>query len=167
MKASGQYRGVWAKLIGVEMEASGVANARFTSGVPAWILDDSSVSDLADGEKNSQRVQRWRPYAREIAAAWTVDFLKSGPVPAGRAPITAARPRASVVGEGWLTALNPEAALRWPCQRCCSTHRAARHQSSRRSFFSECHLCVAWRIHNHSRSFTIRQNPNCNRGSSQ
>jgi nucleoside phosphorylase len=78
----GQYRDVWAKLIGVEMEASGVANAAAQAACRPGFLMIRGVSDLADGDKNSQRVQRWRPYAREIAAAWTADFLKSGPVPA-------------------------------------------------------------------------------------
>ncbi|HEX3955209.1 MAG TPA: hypothetical protein VHZ03_01100 [Trebonia sp.] len=43
------------------------------------------ASDLADSEKDSERVQRWRSYACGTAAAYTVEFLKSGPVPSTRA----------------------------------------------------------------------------------
>ncbi len=77
-----QLREVWAKLIGVEMEASGVANAASQSAYQLGFFMIRGVSDLADGNKSSRYVKRWRPYACEIAAAYTVEFLKSGPVPA-------------------------------------------------------------------------------------
>jgi len=79
---TGQFREVWAKLIGVEMEAGGVANAvAQTARTPGFFMI-RGVSDLADGRKDSRRVKSWRPYACEIAAAYAIEFLKSGPVPA-------------------------------------------------------------------------------------
>jgi hypothetical protein len=39
------------------------------------------VSDLADSNKDSGYVKRWRPYACKIAAAWAIAFIRSGPVP--------------------------------------------------------------------------------------
>jgi len=76
-----QFREVWAKLIGVEMEAAGVANAASQASRQPGLLMIRGVSDLADRQKNTSWVKRWRPYACEIAAAWVVEFLKSGPVP--------------------------------------------------------------------------------------
>lgn len=76
-----QFSEVWAKLIGCEMEAGGVANAAFKSVHRPGFFMIRGVSDLADGKKDSRHVKRWRPYACEIAAAFTIDFLKSGPVP--------------------------------------------------------------------------------------
>lgn len=76
-----QLREVWMKLIGVEMEAGGVANAAAQSASQPGFFMIRGVSDLADVDKDSDAVKLWRPYAREIAAAWTVEFLKHGPVP--------------------------------------------------------------------------------------
>jgi formylglycine-generating enzyme required for sulfatase activity/nucleoside phosphorylase len=76
-----QFREVWTKLIGVEMEAGGVANAVAQAARMPGFFMIRGVSDLADGCKDSRRVKRWRPYACEIAAAYAIEFLKSGPVP--------------------------------------------------------------------------------------
>lgn len=76
-----EYRDVWTKMIGVEMEGGGVANAVWQSSGQIGMLMIRGVSDLADGKKNTQNTKRWRPYACEIAASWTIDFLRSGPVP--------------------------------------------------------------------------------------
>lgn len=76
-----QFNEVWTKLIGVEMEAGGVANAVSQSVRQPGFFMVRGVSDLADGNKDSQNVYRWRNYACEIAAAWTIDFLRSGPIP--------------------------------------------------------------------------------------
>ncbi len=78
-----QLREVWVKLIGVEMEAGGVANAVAQSAHRPGFFMIRGVSDLADADKDSDEVKRWRPYACEIAAAWTLEWLKSGPVTAG------------------------------------------------------------------------------------
>lgn len=76
-----QLQDVWKKLIGVEMEAGGVANAAWQSVRATGFFMIRGVSDLADGNKDSDEVRQWRSYACEIAAAWTIEFLKSGPVP--------------------------------------------------------------------------------------
>lgn len=81
-----QFREVWSKLIGVEMEAGGAANAASQSARQTGFFMIRGVSDLADGNKDSSSVKRWRPYAREIAAAWAIEFLKSGPVPVSVGP---------------------------------------------------------------------------------
>lgn len=81
-----QLRDVWVKLIGVEMEAGGVANAVAQSARNPGFFMIRGVSDLADADKDSDEVKRWRTYACEIAAAWTIDLLKSGPIPAGAPP---------------------------------------------------------------------------------
>jgi nucleoside phosphorylase/tetratricopeptide (TPR) repeat protein len=81
-----QLREVWAKLIGVEMEAGGVANAAAQSARRPGFFMIRGVSDLADADKDSAEVKAWRPYACEIAAAWTLHWLQGGPVPAGAAP---------------------------------------------------------------------------------
>lgn len=78
-----QLREVWIKLIGVEMEAGGVANAVAQSARRPGFFMVRGVSDLADADKDSDEVKPWRPYACEIAAAWTLEWLKSGPVTAG------------------------------------------------------------------------------------
>ena len=78
-----QLREVWIKLIGVEMEAGGVANAVAQSARRPGFFMIRGVSDLADADKDSDEVKPWRPYACEIAAAWTLEWLKSGPVTAG------------------------------------------------------------------------------------
>lgn len=77
-----QLREVWIKLIGVEMEAGGVVRAAFQSACRPGFFMVRGVSDLADGDKDSAEVKRWREYACEIAAAWTLDWLGNGPVPA-------------------------------------------------------------------------------------
>jgi formylglycine-generating enzyme required for sulfatase activity/nucleoside phosphorylase len=76
-----QYRQHWAALIGVEMEAAGVAAAAFQSAKPPGFFMVRGVSDFADDGKDSKTVQKWRPYACDIAAAYTVALLQSGPVP--------------------------------------------------------------------------------------
>jgi hypothetical protein len=39
------------------------------------------VSDLADAAKDSDVVDRWRAYACEVAAAYAIGLLRSGPIP--------------------------------------------------------------------------------------
>ncbi len=76
-----QYRQHWAALIGVEMEAAGVATAAFQSAKPPGFFMVRGVSDFADDGKDSKTVQKWRPYACDVAAAYAVALLQSGPVP--------------------------------------------------------------------------------------
>ncbi len=76
-----QYRQHWTALIGVEMEAAGVATAAFQSAKPPGFFMVRGVSDLADASKDSKTVQKWRAYACDVAAAYTIALLQSGPVP--------------------------------------------------------------------------------------
>ncbi len=71
----------WPKLIGVEMEAGGAASACFQAPQPPGFFMVRAVSDMADEKKSSKSVKRWRRYACEVAAAYAVAFLRSGPVP--------------------------------------------------------------------------------------
>ncbi len=76
------YRDIWTKLIGVEMEAGGVASAAFQApSKPAFFMI-RGVSDLADSAKNSAEVHIWRAYACDVAAAFTIALLENGAVPA-------------------------------------------------------------------------------------
>jgi nucleoside phosphorylase len=75
------YRDVWEKLIGVEMEAGGTASATFQAANSPGFFMVRGVSDLADGDKDSAAVDRWRAYACEVAAAYAVGLLRSGPLP--------------------------------------------------------------------------------------
>jgi formylglycine-generating enzyme required for sulfatase activity len=74
------YREIWEKLIGVEMEAGGVAAAAFHATQHVGFCMVRSVSDLADPNKGKSGVEEWRPYACDVAAAYAVGLLKSGPV---------------------------------------------------------------------------------------
>jgi len=77
-----RYRTHWPQLIGVEMEAAGVATTAFTAAPPVPFFMVRGVSDLADRAKDD----RWRLYACDVAAAFTVTLLNTGPIPTGRAP---------------------------------------------------------------------------------
>jgi nucleoside phosphorylase len=76
-----RYQHTWPKLIGVEMEAAGAATAAFQSVDKPGFFMVRSVSDLADEHKNTDGVQEWRSYACDAAATFTIEFLRSGPVP--------------------------------------------------------------------------------------
>jgi nucleoside phosphorylase len=75
------YRDVWEKLIGVEMEAGGTASAAFQAANHTGFFMVRGVSDLADAAKDSATVDQWRAYACEVAAAYAVGLLRSGPLP--------------------------------------------------------------------------------------
>lgn len=75
------YKGDWPKLIGVEMEAAGVAAAAWEAVGQPGVLMVRGVSDLADAKKGSARVKKWRPYACDVAAAFAIALLRDGPVP--------------------------------------------------------------------------------------
>jgi nucleoside phosphorylase/SAM-dependent methyltransferase len=74
-----EYRETWSKLVGVEMEAGGVAGASFEAAESPRFFMIRGVSDLADANESSADTKAWRPYACEVAAAYTVALLKSGP----------------------------------------------------------------------------------------
>ncbi len=76
-----RYRGAWPKLIGIEMEAGGAASAAFQSAHRPGFFMIRGVSDLANPDKDSATVGRWRAYACAVAAGYAVALLRSGPVP--------------------------------------------------------------------------------------
>lgn len=76
-----KYNSMWPKLVGVEMEAAGVATAAFQSSIKPGFFMVRGVSDLADENKNSRDVEKWRLYACSVAASFAIGLLKSGPVP--------------------------------------------------------------------------------------
>jgi nucleoside phosphorylase len=74
--AMDQLASIHAKFIGVEMESYGVALAAASSAHRPRCLTIRGVCDFADASKNDT----WHRYAAESAAAFTVGFLRCGPV---------------------------------------------------------------------------------------
>src|SRR6266481_5320566 len=62
------------------MEAGGAASACFQAKTAPGFLMVRCVSDLADEQKDSATDGKWRPYACEVAAAYAIGLLQSGPV---------------------------------------------------------------------------------------
>lgn len=79
-KVLSKYRKAWPAIIGVEMEAAGVATAAFQAAQSPGFFMVRGVSDLADENKNTAGVQNWREYACDAAASYAIALLKSGPV---------------------------------------------------------------------------------------
>jgi nucleoside phosphorylase len=79
-KILAHYREKWPALIGVEMEAAGVATASFQAAQQPGFFMVRGVSDLADEKKGLAFVKRWRSYACDVAASYAIALLKSGPV---------------------------------------------------------------------------------------
>lgn len=75
-----QYQEIWSKLVGVEMEAGGVAISALQADSRPRFFMVRGVSDLADDKKDSASVGRWRPYACDVAAAYTMALLKTAPL---------------------------------------------------------------------------------------
>jgi nucleoside phosphorylase len=94
-----RYRDVWPKLIGVEMEAAGVATAAFQSSDKPGFFMVRGVSDLADENKGSSDVKKWRLYACAAVASFAVALLKNGPVPLTERPIKTQRIELILEGE--------------------------------------------------------------------
>lgn len=80
------YRRDMPKLIGCEMEGGGVAAALLGDLHRPRFLMIRGVSDLADSEGNAATKRVWRAYARDVAAAYAIGLLRSGPVPAVTPP---------------------------------------------------------------------------------
>jgi nucleoside phosphorylase len=76
-----QFREVWSKLVGVEMEAGGVAHAALQSAKNPGFFMIRGVSDLADKDKDANTTREWRKYACGIAAAYATAFLRTVPIP--------------------------------------------------------------------------------------
>jgi nucleoside phosphorylase len=76
-----EYRNVWPALVGVEMEAAGVASACFAAATQPEFFMVRGVSDLADEAKNAPTTAPYRPYACHVAAAYVVELIRNRPVP--------------------------------------------------------------------------------------
>lgn len=76
-----EYRNVWPALIGVEMEAAGVASACFAAAAQPEFFMVRGVSDLADDAKNDPATVSYRPYACNVAAAYVIELIRNRPVP--------------------------------------------------------------------------------------
>lgn len=69
----------WPKLIGIEMEAGGVASGCFQAATRPGFFMVRGVSDLADENKQTEEVKAWRSYACDVAASYAIALLQSGP----------------------------------------------------------------------------------------
>lgn len=78
----------WAKLIGIEMEAGGVASGLASTADRPEFLMIKGVSDHGEGKET---VEQWRPYASDAAASFALALIPAGVGPAVR------RKRRSVV----------------------------------------------------------------------
>jgi len=76
-----EYRNVWPSLIGVEMEAAGVASACFAAGRQPEFFMVRGVSDLADEHKNAAETTSFRDYACDVAATYAIELLRTRPIP--------------------------------------------------------------------------------------
>ncbi|MDC0709151.1 hypothetical protein POL68_11815 [Stigmatella sp. ncwal1] len=77
-----RYRADYSKLIGVEMEGSGIAAALHEEITRPPFLMIRSVSDFANGANNARVKEKWREYACHAAAAYAIGLLRDGPVTA-------------------------------------------------------------------------------------
>ena len=75
------HREVWERLVGVEMEAGGVASAVFQSTEKPGFFMVRAVSDLADETIDNTKNNPWWDYACDCAAAYAIDFISNGPLP--------------------------------------------------------------------------------------
>jgi nucleoside phosphorylase len=66
----------WTKLIGVEMEGFGTAQSVYQSEPTPKMLMVKGICDWADPDKNDE----WQKYAADIAAAYTINFLRTNPL---------------------------------------------------------------------------------------
>lgn len=83
-----KYRETWSKLVGVEMEAGGAALSAFLAEKQTLFFMIRGVSDLADGTKDKPAVKKWRAYTCDVAAAYAIGLIKSGPVTLTHLPET-------------------------------------------------------------------------------
>jgi nucleoside phosphorylase len=95
-----KYQNTWPKLVGVEMEGGGVATAAFQSVDRPGFFMVRGVSDLADANKGSSDVEKWRSYSCDIAASFAISLLKSGPVPLPEYSIQESTKRVELILEG-------------------------------------------------------------------
>jgi Flp pilus assembly protein TadD/nucleoside phosphorylase len=72
------YSKSWPKLIGIEMEAGGVAAGLHQTPERPDFLMIKSVSDFGK-DKHDPQIKPWRHYACHAAAAFALNLIKSGP----------------------------------------------------------------------------------------
>ncbi|MDJ0702231.1 MAG: 5'-methylthioadenosine/S-adenosylhomocysteine nucleosidase [Leptolyngbyaceae cyanobacterium MO_188.B28] len=65
----------WVELVGIEMEAAGIATAAYESEQAPGFLVVKGICDWADPSKNDQ----WQKYAAEASASFVVELLKTKP----------------------------------------------------------------------------------------
>jgi nucleoside phosphorylase len=70
---AGSLKSVWLKAAAVEMEATGVAAAIHSSGLPVGFLVMKSICDYADSHKGDD----WQDYAADAAASCAIAFVSS------------------------------------------------------------------------------------------
>lgn len=70
-------RALVPKLAAVEMETAGVAAAALSGVKRTDVLVVRGISDFADTKKSDD----YRQFAAATAAAWTIGFLHTGPIP--------------------------------------------------------------------------------------
>jgi nucleoside phosphorylase len=76
-----EFRSMWLKLVGVEMESGGTATAAHHRVNKPEFLMIKAVSDHGK-DKQEAEVLLWREYAFGVAAAFAIELLRRGPVPA-------------------------------------------------------------------------------------
>ncbi len=71
----------WTKLIGIEMEAGGLASGLMNTPDRPEFLMIKGVSDHGEGKES---VEQWRPYASDVAASFALAVIRAGVGPAVR-----------------------------------------------------------------------------------
>ena len=88
------YSKSWPKLVGIEMEAGGVAAGLHQTPERPEFLMIKSVSDFGK-DKHDPQIKPWRRYACHAAAAFALSLIKSGPA-RGLSDVTESAQTASV-----------------------------------------------------------------------
>nr|WP_301335372.1 hypothetical protein [Methylobacterium fujisawaense] len=89
-----EFRALWTKTTGIEMEAAGAMTAVHLSKLQPRFLMIKAICDHADEDK----ADGWQPYAADVAAAFVAEMLDSKAM--GQLPErVAATPSAALTGE--------------------------------------------------------------------
>ena len=76
-----EYQDDWPKLVGIEMEAGGIASGLHNTVDRPEFLMIKAVSDYGK-DKHDAAVKPWRPYACDVAASFAAQVIRSGTGPA-------------------------------------------------------------------------------------
>jgi adenosylhomocysteine nucleosidase len=152
-----RYRASWPEMIGVEMEAAGVASACFQAVSKPGFIMIKGVSDLADHSKGASCTQKWRRYACVIAATFLKSLLLSGPVPISmtsretKQKITAAK---KLLEKRWMYCQSGEFEKAVECaEKAAQIARA----SDDKKMLCNSLLCIASDIGDHLRSKHLKE----------